>query len=316
MQPGLRTTVQDNGRRHHQQHGLAVGGAADRHGFRWANKLVDNPPDAACLEILLGGFEACAEGSLWLAITGAEAELRINGEPMPLWTTHYLGKGDRITLGRPVSGMLNYIAVKEGWQTEPLFGSRSAVVREQFDRMKPLDQNDRVAAGKQPKAAPVQRRVPVRHRPDYTLPLTLRLLPGYQFNEFSTEDRRRLLSNSYTIGARSDRMGYRLEGEALTSGPSGIISEGIALGSVQIPGDGQPIVLLDDRQTIGGYAKIGTVAAADCSQLVQRPPGARVSFALADIADIQAERMLAAGFFTETQWLDDGRRLAWKKHSD
>lgn len=312
IEPGLRALIQDNGRRHHQHHGLAVGGAADRHAFHWANKLLDNPAGAACLEILLGGFEARAEQDLWLAVTGAPCECRINGEPVEPWASHLLRTGERIVLGRPASGLLSYLAVRGGWRTHQLFGSRSVVPREQFADLRPLARGDRLPVSTDvtgPTTPP--RRVPERFRPDYDSPLVLRLVPGYQFDRFDTDDHQRIFRQPYRIDARSDRMGYRLQGPALTSGPDGVISEGIALGSVQVPGDGQPIILLDDRQTIGGYAKLGTVAAADCSRLVQRPPGTDVRFAPAELADIQAERMLASRFFECTRWLADGRGLVW-----
>ncbi|MBS3804648.1 MAG: biotin-dependent carboxyltransferase [Oleiphilaceae bacterium] len=312
IQPGLRTTVQDLGRLGFQHHGLAQGGAADDHAFRWANKLLDNKAGDACLEILMGGFEAFCHRTAVVAITGADADIRINGVSVENWASHRLSPGDRIAVGRPFAGMLNYLAVRYGWQTPERFGSRSMVIRERLEGVKTLTKNTLLAIKPQPDTdVPAGRRVPQQHRRDYRDPLCLRLLPCYQHALFSQEDRWQLTHAVYNVGNRSDRMGYRLEGPSLDSGPGGIVSEGIALGSVQVPGDGQPIVLLQDRQTIGGYPKIGTLAAADCSRLAQKPPGSQIRFRFADLADIQSERMVWNRFFQATQWQSDGKTLLW-----
>jgi allophanate hydrolase subunit 2 len=127
----------------------------------------------------------------------------------------------------------------------------------------------------------------------------LGVIPGYQYERFSAVERMKFFSGTYQVSTNIDRMGYRLQGEPINSGSSGIISEGIALGAVQIPADGQPIILLRDRQTIGGYPKIGCVFSLDLARLAQRKPGGRVEFTLLDLAAAENRRVLYDHQFTE-----------------
>lgn len=141
--------------------------------------------------------------------------------------------------------------------------------------------------------------------------VTLRLVPGYQYPQFQRTDILRLITSAYTLSEQSDRMGFRLQGPAMASPPPGIISEGIAQGAVQIPGDGLPIVLLNDGQTIGGYPKPGVVPSLDCSALAQQLPGASIRFALTDLATVQNERRLFERHYQQTRWRRNGRSLVW-----
>ncbi len=309
LSPGPRTTVQDSGRRHFQKHGLAEGGAADRHAFLWANKLLDNDLSAACLEITLGGFEAEALAPVSFALTGADTCPSINGHPVSMWRTLHLAPGDRIAMVAATHGRYCYLAIRGGLQAPSLFGSASVVVREQFEELRPLARGDTLAGFELPPASSAQ--VPLTARASYGAPLQLRLIPGYQYHQFSQTDRLRFLSSEYRVSTQSDRMGFKLEGAALQHPPPGIVSEGIALGSVQVPGDGKPIVLLKDRQTIGGYPKLGTVCALDCYRLAQAQPGQIVRFVESDLATAQSERLLFERMFTNTHWNECGEELVW-----
>ncbi|MDX1755000.1 MAG: biotin-dependent carboxyltransferase family protein [Marinobacter sp.] len=309
ISPGPRTTVQDAGRRHYQKHGLAQAGPADRVAFLWANKLLDNPLGAACLEITLGGLEVEALAGLTIALTGADAQPRVNGRPVSNWHTLHLSAGDRLSLTTASCGRYSYLAVGGGFRSPVLFGSQSVVVREQFDALQPLQAGDELAGSD--RGYSPDRVVPASAQPDYGLHLPLRLIAGYQYEQFSRADLTRLLTSDYRISAQSDRMGYKLEGAALQTPPPGIVSEGIALGSVQVPGDGVPIVLLQDRQTVGGYPKLGTVCAIDCYRLAQRQPGQTVRFELTDLATAQNERALLERQFRQTTWTPAGDELRW-----
>jgi len=309
--PGPRATVQDSGRRGHQHLGLATGGAADLHGFHWANKLLDNPPGAATIEILMGGFTATATGPVTLAITGAEAPVSVNGRQTDNWASLHLQEGDRLELGRPRSGLINYLATPGGWNSTLFCESRSVVVRERIDGLAPLFRGETLHAAEHG-SCDMLRIVPEAHRPDYTAPLVLALMPARQTQAFDRRDWLRLIHSDYRVTPDCNRMGYRLQGAALTSGPDGIISEGIPLGSVQVPGDGQPVVLLQDRQTLGGYPKIATIPALDCSHLAQRGPGTALRFHPCDAEDALTRRQLFELFFRNTQWKADGRRLCWR----
>ncbi|WP_148862929.1 5-oxoprolinase subunit C family protein [Marinobacter fonticola] len=307
--PGLRATLQDEGRQHSQHLGLAPGGVADLHAWHWANKLLDNPPHGACVEVLLGQFEAIAEGSLSIAVTGASTQACINGEAVGNWQTHHLSKGDRLTLTETKSGLINYIAVSGGWQGDTFCNSRSMTPREGLAGFTVIGEDTTLTAARE--AGHPKRFVPAHFIPDYTSPLVLRVVPSYQYHCFDNAAKAAFTQQLYAVSDRIDRMGYRLSGPALDVPNIQLLSEGIALGAVQVPADGQPIVLLNDRQTIGGYPKIGTVAALDCSKLSQRGPGTDVRFAFADLADIQGERMIFEAFFAQTGWTDDGK-LIWR----
>lgn len=304
---GLRSTLQDNGRKNSQHQGLAQGGAGDLHSFRWANKLLDNDISAACIEVLLGQFAMTANTSATIAVSGADTALTINDRPARLWQTHTLNAGDKIELGATRQGMLNYIAVKDGWLTESFCGSRAAVIREKLPGLSALDNGNSLPCS--PAKSPL-RRVPEQHRPDYCAPLTLRFIPGYQYENFSMASRRRFIQQHYRVSNQIDRMAYLLEGEPLKPPEESLLSEGIAMGSIQIPGNGYPVILLNDRQTMGGYQKLGCVAALDCSRLCQRGPGTSLRFQAVDLADIQNERMLFEAFFEKTRWMD-GESLRW-----
>lgn len=308
-QPGPRATIQDLGRLGYQHHGLSPGGAADLRSFRWANRLLDNDANAACLEVTLGGLTATATQPLILALTGADCRGTVNGAAIQHWGVFRMAKGDQLRLDRPEAGLLTYLAVAGGWQTRLFCGSRSCVVREGLAGL------GQVAAGTElPARTPdsdrdihpyLHRTVPAHLRPNLHSDAALPLIPGPEYDTFSAIDQARLLGARYTISGRSDRMAYRLEGPALAS-RGGITSRGITCGAVQVPGDGKPMVLLNDRQTIGGYPVVGTVPRLDCGRLAQKCPEQPVTFALADVANCQAERMLFERLIDMTTWSSTG----------
>lgn len=309
IDPGPRTTVQDSGRRGYQHHGLAQGGAADRFAYLYANRLLDNHLDSACLEVTFGGLQLEALANVALAITGADCQAELNGAPVGPWQSLALHRGDRLRFRAPLSGRYTYLAIQGGFHTTKLFGSRSMVLREQLEDHSALATGDELEGTAQ--TPPPPRCLQPSLRPDYSAELQLRVLPGYQHDQFTAADRARFITRPYRISAQSDRMGYRLEGATLASPPPGIVSEGIALGAVQIPGDGAPIVLLQDRQTIGGYPKLGTVCAVDCCRLAQALPGQEICFRWAELADVQGERMVMERFFATARWNRVGDALEW-----
>ena len=307
---GVSSSIQDSGRCGFRRQGLAVGGAMDLHAFNWANKLLDNPPGSACLEIMLGGFQATAERDMTLALTGAYAEITLNGVQVCHWQTLTLRAGDRLAIGHSQSGRILYLALPGGIDSPMWFGSQSVVPRERMEGLGPIGANTRLLTRTLSEHAS-DRKVPASSRPDYQTELTLRVIPGYQIDRFSKDDLLRLTTSVYELTQQSDRMGFRLGGPALTDVPSGIISEGLTIGAVQIPGDGQPIVLLNDCQTIGGYPKPGVVASLDCHRLSQRLPGQTIRFEFTDIADAQNERRLFNRYFRHTRWVRSATGLVW-----
>lgn len=299
LKPGFLSLLQDYGR-HGQQHlGMTPGGPLDEHAFLWANALLDNGFNAAALEITLGMVQLQATAATQCAITGADLGASLNGRPIPPWSSFRVEAGDTLAFATPRSGLRAYLAVSGGFQVALQQGSCATVVREGSGgldgRGRALAAGDRLtfeAADWQP-----EKRVAAEFIPDYSVPLSLRVLPGYQWQAFIPSERARLFNSEYTVSQKIDRMGYRLQGAAIDCPLDGIISEGISFGAIQVPKDGQPIILLRDRQTIGGYPKIGCIASLDAAQLAQRGPGAVIRFQQADFAEVEEERLQFDRFF-------------------
>lgn len=292
IKPGTLSLLQDLGRIGHQHQGMSPGGPLDESAFLWANLLLDNPPRAAALEITLGGLSLRANAPTRIALTGADLQARLNGQPLQDWCSHAIATGDELQLGMARRGLRAYLAVTGGFTVTPRHGSCATVMREQIGGLhgdgRPLAAGDTLPFA--PGEPPLPRCVAPSQIPDYRAPLTLRVLPGYQHAAFSGEALDAFFSAEFRISPRSDRMAYRLEGPRITAPAAGLLSEGISLGAIQVPPDGQPIVLLRDRQTIGGYPKLGCVASLDCSALAQRPPGSVLRFSRTTLEELVAER--------------------------
>ncbi|WP_163834215.1 5-oxoprolinase subunit C family protein [Spartinivicinus ruber] len=304
INPGLLCLIQDFGRYGYQHIGVTTGGPMDEHAFLWANRLLNNAYDAAQLEITIGMVSLEAQSPTQIAITGADLGATINNQPVRPWQSFVINKGDQISFNRPRVGLRAYLAVQGGLQITSQLGSVATVMREKLGGLN--GDGKKLAAGdvlhyqpfNQMVSQPfISKRVPEQFIPDYSVPLTLGVMLGYQCDSFSQVEINKLFTGDYKITQDIDRMGYRLAGEPVNSVLNGIISEGISYGAIQIPKDGQPIVLLRDRQTIGGYPKIGCVTAIDAARLSQRGPGATVRFALKDIHQAEAERMIYNRFF-------------------
>ncbi|WP_404364436.1 biotin-dependent carboxyltransferase family protein [Marinobacter sp.] len=291
---GMLALLQDSGRHGYQHIGVTTGGPMDEHAFFWANRLLGNPANAAQIEINIGKLGLLAHDDTCIALTGADFGARINGRDAPPWHTYRVRRGDRIEFGMPVTGLRAYLAVAGGFKPATRLGSCATVLREGLGgldgRGRKLAKGDRIrfdSGGHQPEA-----RVPAGEIPDYRRDLHVGVLPGYQYLSFPLGERMKFFSGTYEVSQRIDRMGYRLTGEPIHSDLDGIISEGIAYGAIQVPSDGQPIVLMKDRQTIGGYPKIGCLSGLDSGQLAQRGPGAAVRFYLSDVAEAEAQRAI------------------------
>jgi len=280
INPGTLTLLQDLGRFGYQQMGLTPGGAADEQAFLWANKLLDNSPNSPALEITLGGLALKVQKSICIALTGADLQARRNGVALANWQTHNLKAGDRLQFGFPRSGVRAYLAVAGGFVVAPTFGSVATVVREQMGgldgRGRPLQEGDCMPCAASERG--MLRRVPPRFIPDYAEPLTVRVMEGQQRALFDDAQMNRFYASEYRVSTQSDRMGVRLDGPWLHPTVGGIVSEGIPFGAIQVPPNGQPIILLKDRQTIGGYPKLGTVHPLDAFALAQRQPGQLIRF--------------------------------------
>ena len=277
-QPGLLSLLQDRGRFGRADLGLTTGGPMDPLAAELANRLLENDAGATLIEVSFGGIELVAEGDLQFAVTGATLPVACDGQERAMWTTQQARAGDVISLGFAEIGCRSYLAVRGGFDIEPSFGSAATVLREGIGGLNggKLETGDRLPVADSESVEP--RWIPPRHRPRYHNRATVRVVPGYQQAHFSRLEQRRFFGSEYRVSDRSDRMGYRLEGPAIHSDLESMLSEGIAPGAIQVPADGQPIVLLNDRQTIGGYPKIGSALSLDCAYLAQLRPGDTVTF--------------------------------------
>jgi biotin-dependent carboxylase-like uncharacterized protein len=278
QQPGLLSLLQDRGRYGAHNLGLTTGGPLDFIAFDWGNRLLGNDSNATCLEVSFGGLTLDAELETSFVITGAEAPCKLNGETIPQWRTLDIRPGDRLEIGYASKGTRAYLAVHGGFDITPSFGSSSTVVREKVGGLHgdKLQAGDRLPCSGRKVDQHLQ--LPMPERPVYGDFARLRVVPGYQQAAFAPSQQWRFFNSEYRLTERCDRMGFRLEGETVHSNMVGMLSEGICHGAIQIPADGQPIVLMNDRQTIGGYPKIGSVIPLDTSKLAQLSPGSSVRF--------------------------------------
>jgi biotin-dependent carboxylase-like uncharacterized protein len=279
IQPGMLSLLQDSGRFGQHAIGLTTGGPLDPEAYRLCNRLLQNPANSTVLEVSFGGLQLQAQTDTFICVTGADMPLRINNTEQPLWQVHKVHSGDIIALDYSSSGCRSYLGVADGFDIAPTFGSSATVVREKLGGLN----GDKLQPGDRLPCPTVAKRrtlyLPASHQPQYQDSVTIRVIPGYQERHFSRLQQRRFFSHTFTVSPQSDRMGYRLEGPTIACDIEGILSEGICYGAIQIPADGQPIVLLNDRQTIGGYPKIGSALSIDAAKLSQLTPGASVHFA-------------------------------------
>jgi len=278
--PGIFSTLQNDGRRGRMHLGLTDGGAMDLPALRWANRLLDNPPAATAIEITLGGLVLEALAPAHIALSGADARARLDGKPLANWETHRIRAGQRLEFGHARRQMRAYLAVAGG-----LTGAAPTVPREGLGGLhndgQPLRRGDRLFRQANAAPLPCRRLLPPPLRPldDPARPLTF--LPGGQWKNLPEATREALISTRWRIHSDSNRMATRLEGPPLVSLP-GIRSEPLAPGSLQLPPDGRPLVLMSDRQTFGGYAVTGWLTPRSLCRLAQRHPGSTLQLVITD----------------------------------
>ena len=283
-QPGLLTTVQDLGRRGYQRYGIPVCGALDPVSLRIANILVGNVESAAGLEVTVFGPELNFTTEATIAVTGAAFDLRLDSIPVPSWESVPVRVGTTLSFGGARDGVRGYLAISGGVDVPPVMGSRSTDLKGGFGGLdgRALQVGDVLSAAESPVAAqPSRRTLPlsISREPTFGQRFQIRVVLGPQDGLFSETGIGVLLTSEYAVSLDSDRMGYRLQGPPIehVRGPD-IVSDGSALGSIQVPGSGEPIVLLADRGTTGGYTKVATVISPDIGLLAQAMPGAAIRF--------------------------------------
>jgi antagonist of KipI len=292
--PGLLSTVQDAGRRGYADLGVPGAGACDPHALAVANLLLDNPPDAPALEVTIAGPDFRVGNTSVIGLAGADlgAYLVEAERPLPPGGTYLLRGGETLAFQGGAHGARAYLARPGGIAVPPVLGSASTYLAGGFggldgrllragDVLRPAHGGDLHAAGRLWPAS----------LPAFAPPLTVRVVPGPHGDHFTADALDTLVAATWEVGPQSDRMGLRLRGPVLGhSGPgrAELVSQGIVWGAMQVPADGQPIALLADHQTVGGYPVLAVAIRADWPLLAQLPPGAAVRFALTTIADAQA----------------------------
>jgi biotin-dependent carboxylase-like uncharacterized protein len=271
-------TIQDNGRYGLTHLGITPSGAADMYAYKMANKLLDNSNGTNSLEIFHGHITLQATKSTTIALTGADGDIYINDVKVSPWKTYKIKKNDILKVGSLNYGMILYLSVKGGFHIPKILYSNATTIKEEIggiDGKKlikgielPYTENKNFS----------NRKLQKKYIPKCSNNLKLRVILSYQHKSFDKQTKEKFFSTKYKVTNQINRMGYKLQGEPLQSNLNGIISEGIAFGAIQIPKDGQPIILLKEKQTIGGYPKIAVVLESDCYKLVQSKPGTIITF--------------------------------------
>lgn len=290
LKAGMLTTVQDLGRNGYQSQGFSVAGVMDVRSFKIANLLLDNPENEAVLEFTLIGPTLQFTSETIIAITGGDFQPTINGNPAPMYTALYMNRGDILKFGSARTGSRGYIAFSSYLDIPVVMGSRCTNLKSKIGGFKGRKLHDEDY---------ISFRIKRRYLPFFLsrkLDLDefdqeeaeLRVVMGPQCDMFTKDGIHTFLSETYMVTSDFDRMGCRMEGPFIASkNGSDIISDGIAFGSVQVPSHGKPIILLADRQTTGGYAKIATVATVDIPKLVQRKTDHKIRFKAITVEEAQ-----------------------------
>lgn len=291
VEPGIQTLLMDAGRKHSMHTGLTESGPMDAEAAEWANWLCGNAT-SPYIEIM-GAARFVATSAITVAVTGPLKHVSVDEQVQAGWQTIKLKEGDTLSIEPMNSVSRCYLSVEGHWQVSQLHESCATVVREKLGGPegtgRPLGAATMlpVRAGNRN----ICRRVPEYLRPQYG-PGFIDVIPAFQYEQFSGAARARFFASEFTLTSACDRMGYRLSGPGISHRISAMYSEGITLGAIQIPADGQPIVMLRDRQTLGGYPKIGAVAAYDIGRLSQCQPQDVIQFSEIPAENARAKHLL------------------------
>ncbi|ATO49680.1 biotin-dependent carboxyltransferase family protein [Brevibacillus laterosporus] len=325
IKPGLLTLIQDQGRFGFRKYGVVTSEAMDPMALRIANMLVGNAEQLATLEMTLTGAELAFEHDSLIAITGAELSFTINGERLPMWRPIFVRSGTVVKGGGCRTGCRAYLAIAGGIEVEQVLGSRSTYARAGMGgyQGRSLQAGDYISVGEPANVTraflekwynrlakqtslrswtSVDWSVSADCLATYRRNPQVRISRGTHFSLFTSESQQNLFQSPYKITPQSDRMGYRLQGAMLDLvEPIELLSEAVAFGTIQVPAEGYPIILLADRQTTGGYPRIGQVATVDLPILAQMKPGEEIMFT--EIERDESEKLLMEReqFFIELQ---------------
>ena len=311
---GPLSTIQDLGRTKGRSLGIAPSGAMDKLSCLWANRLLDNDPGDAVIEVTLGGLVLHLAVDTVVALAGADCQARIEARPVHSWRSVQLGAGETLRLGFTSTGMRSYLAVPGGLDVPTAFGSASTAQRDGLPGLlgRPLRRGD-VLHWRDPNRPVPRRRIPPSLIPPHVIGhwtadadedtaaresgIALPLFTGYEWHRFSESDRTRVFASAWTVDPASDRTAVQLQGPALHSGPKVLDSSPLVDGTVQVTGAGRPLVFMRDRPTIGGYAKLGSVAPMGLDAIAQARPGTPIRFVPADGAAEREQMARRVEFF-------------------
>lgn len=300
--PGLLATIQDKGRFGMQKYGVVVSGAQDIFSLQVANLLVGNELSEAVIEIAMYGSSYIFTKDHMIAITGADLQPMLDGKPVPLWRPIFVPKGSEIIFGSAKHGCYAYVAIAGGLNIETQYGSKSTYIRANIGGVKgrALQKKDKISIGKLTALqSDMFAQLLKKDQPpswfvkyDNVLPFaeteTLYVLKGSEINYFTEESINQFIENEYMLTPRADRMGYAFQGSELKRRKSKeLLSEGVTFGTVQVPSSGQPIILMADRQTTGGYPKLAQVISAHLPRLSQLKPKQYVRFQFVTIEEAE-----------------------------
>lgn len=281
LEPGFLITVQDEGRLDFMAFGLPRAGVMDRYAARMANVLCGNPPHAAVIEMTMIGGAFRFERTCRISLCGADMEPRLNGVSVDNWSSVDVSPNDILETGYAKTGCRSYLAVSGGFNVPIVMGSRSTYTRAGVGGVegRKLRREDRIPLGEAWPLISGPIRLDISFIPEYSEKINLRVLMGPQDELFTLEGIETFLTGEYKVTDEADRMGYRLEGPAIKHREKpDIVSDALGMGAVQVPGSGQPIVMMADCGTTGGYAKIAVVIGADLWRLAQAKPQDTITF--------------------------------------
>ncbi|PFQ05264.1 biotin-dependent carboxyltransferase family protein [Bacillus cereus] len=294
LHAGMFTTVQDLGRSYYQQFGVPVGGAMDKNALRLINMLVGNEENEAGLEMTILGPKLLIKKTTLLAIGGVDMEPLLNGERIPLWRPILAEEGSMLCFGKVKSGCRAYVTFAGGIHIEGTMGSKSTYICAAIGGIegRMMKKGDCFQIGTYSEMAnrfiqDLQKDERIKTKwvisnsvlPKYKKHPKLRVIADFEYDQFTEESRKAFFTKEYKVSNYADRMGYRVEGEVLNRiEEKEILSSPVTFGTIQVPNGGQPIILMADRQTTGGYPRMGNIISVDLPLLAQLKPGDYVSF--------------------------------------
>jgi biotin-dependent carboxylase-like uncharacterized protein len=275
------STIQDRGRTGYRAFGMPLSGVMDRYAFRMANILAGNGPDDAVVEMTLRGGRFSFPREAYVAICGADMQARLNGETVKNWSGFPVPANSELAFDAAETGCRTYLAVSGGIAVPPIMGSRSTYLRARLGGFqgRALQAGDALEIAQVEALPSALNELADSYVPRYENELRLRVMLGPQDDLFTEDGILTFLSCGYAVSYRNDRMGYVLEGAAIThKNGADIVSDALCPGAVQVPGNGRPIIMTADCQTTGGYAKIATIISPDLPKLAQAKAGDRIHF--------------------------------------